>query len=92
MKTINVAELKTHLSRYLRLVRQGEHIVVLDRKEPIAELSPLRAEETSPWIRLEREGKVTLGSQEWTKLRTSSVKRKVPIQRLLRDVREDVGE
>jgi antitoxin (DNA-binding transcriptional repressor) of toxin-antitoxin stability system len=44
MKTINVTELKTHLSRYLRLASRGRRIVVRDRDEPIAEIGPPRAD------------------------------------------------
>ena len=37
---VNVAELKARLSHYLRMVRQGQPITVLDRKTPIARLTP----------------------------------------------------
>lgn len=38
---VGVAELKAHLSRYLREVRLGERVVVCDRDHPIAELVPV---------------------------------------------------
>jgi len=38
MKSAQIAELKARLSHFLRLVRRGEEIVVLDRREPIAKL------------------------------------------------------
>lgn len=41
MKTITISKLKNELSRFLRLVKQGETIIVLDRKEPVAEISPV---------------------------------------------------
>lgn len=44
MKTVKVAELKAHLSAYLRLVRRGHAVVVLDRETPIARLEPYRTE------------------------------------------------
>ncbi|HET6204347.1 MAG TPA: type II toxin-antitoxin system prevent-host-death family antitoxin [Planctomycetota bacterium] len=40
MKSVGVAELKSRLSQYLRRVRRGETIVVLDRQTPIARLVP----------------------------------------------------
>jgi antitoxin (DNA-binding transcriptional repressor) of toxin-antitoxin stability system len=40
MKTVGVRELKNRLSEYLREVRRGEHVLVTDRGEVIAELSP----------------------------------------------------
>ncbi len=36
------AEIRRHLSRFLKRVRAGERIVVTDRGEPIAELVPYR--------------------------------------------------
>lgn len=41
MIRINVTEAKTHLSRYLRRVEQGETIVLCRRNEPVAEVRPL---------------------------------------------------
>jgi antitoxin (DNA-binding transcriptional repressor) of toxin-antitoxin stability system len=43
MKTINVnvATLKARLSEYLRLVRKGTKVVVLDHKHPVATLGPI---------------------------------------------------
>jgi prevent-host-death family protein len=40
-KTVRVAELKSRLSEYLRRVRRGETVTVLDRDTPIARLTPL---------------------------------------------------
>src|SRR4030095_2796127 len=40
MRTVRVGELRNHLSRYLRMVRNGGRVVVLDRETPIAELGP----------------------------------------------------
>ncbi len=52
MKTINIGELKAHLSRELRLVRNGESIIVKDRNTAIATISPFEEEKkinvTSP--------------------------------------------
>lgn len=38
MKTASVSELKAHLSRFLRDVRRGDEVQVLDRGRPIARL------------------------------------------------------
>jgi len=40
MKRVGTADLKAHLSEHLRAVRDGEEIVVLDRREPIARVVP----------------------------------------------------
>ena len=42
MKQVRIAELKARLSEYLRAVRRGETIGVLDRETPVAEIVPVR--------------------------------------------------
>ena len=92
MKAINVTELKTHLSRYLRLASRGSRIVVQDRDEPIAELGPHRSASLSWRDRLAREGRLRPGTQNWGRLRISALDRRIDIQASLRAVREDPGE
>jgi len=50
VRTVNIAELKNRLSAYLDQVREGEEIIIRDRRKPIAKIVPLargdwRAEE-----------------------------------------------
>jgi prevent-host-death family protein len=40
MKTVGIAELKARLSEYLRGVRRGQELTVLDRETPIARIVP----------------------------------------------------
>lgn len=40
MKTVRIAELKARLSGYLREVRSGRSVTVLDRDTPIARIVP----------------------------------------------------
>jgi prevent-host-death family protein len=42
MKAVGIRELKAKLSEYVRLVRSGEVVLVTDRGEVVAELSPPR--------------------------------------------------
>jgi prevent-host-death family protein len=42
MKQVRIAELKARLSEYLRAVRRGESIAVLDRETPVAQIVPIR--------------------------------------------------
>jgi prevent-host-death family protein len=42
MKQVRIAELKARLSEYLRAVRRGETVAVLDRDTPIAHIVPVR--------------------------------------------------
>ena len=41
LRSVNIAVLKNELSRYLSQVRQGEELLVRDRKTPIAKIVPL---------------------------------------------------
>lgn len=41
MKQVRIAELKARLSEYLRAVRRGETVAVLDRETPIARIVPV---------------------------------------------------
>ncbi|MBV8491429.1 MAG: type II toxin-antitoxin system prevent-host-death family antitoxin [Candidatus Eremiobacteraeota bacterium] len=41
MRRVGIAELKARLSEYLRAVRRGETIAVLDRETPIARIVPV---------------------------------------------------
>jgi prevent-host-death family protein len=58
MTTVGVAELRQNLSRYLRLVEQGERLVVTDRNRPVAELGPPPTT-SADLDRLIAEGRVT---------------------------------
>jgi prevent-host-death family protein len=42
MKQVRIAQLKSHLSEYLRAVRGGQTIAVLDRETPVAQIVPIR--------------------------------------------------
>jgi prevent-host-death family protein len=46
MKQVRIADLKSHLSEYLRAVRGGQTIAVLDRETPIAQIVPIRKQTT----------------------------------------------
>ena len=59
MKTAPVTELKNRLSHYLRLVRRGETVTVLDRGKPVAQLTPVPAADDD-LQRLAAEGVVRL--------------------------------
>ena len=44
MSDVGIAELKARLSEYLRSVRNGESLTVLDRSTPIARIVPYAAQ------------------------------------------------
>lgn len=67
MKTVGIRELKNRLSEYLREVRRGESVLVTDRGEVVAEISPPSNDATEPGVpvallALAKRGLVTLGS------------------------------
>lgn len=45
MKTVKIASLKDGLSATLRLVQNGERVLVTDRSRPVAVLSPVEDED-----------------------------------------------
>ncbi|HKD15790.1 MAG TPA: type II toxin-antitoxin system prevent-host-death family antitoxin [Candidatus Angelobacter sp.] len=47
MRSVNVAELKNKLSKYLTFAKSGEEIVIRDRNLPVAKLIPFSAEGAS---------------------------------------------
>lgn len=47
MRSVNVAELKNQLSKYLTFAKSGEEIVIRDRNLPVAKLIPFSAEDAS---------------------------------------------
>ena len=47
MRTVNVAELKNQLSKYLMFARSGEEIVIRDRSLPVAKIVPFSGEDAS---------------------------------------------
>jgi len=47
MKSVNVAELKNRLNKYLTFAKSAEEIVIRDRNLPVAKLVPFSADEGS---------------------------------------------
>jgi prevent-host-death family protein len=44
MRSVNVAELKNQLGKYLKFARGGEEVVIRDRNLPVAKLVPFSAQ------------------------------------------------
>ena len=45
MRTVNIADLKAHLSAHIQRVRDGEEVLVCDRNRPVARIVPCPLEE-----------------------------------------------
>jgi prevent-host-death family protein len=56
--TVGIGELRQNLSKFLRRVERGESLVVTDRNRPVAELAPLRSNQSAV-ARLVAEGRAT---------------------------------
>jgi antitoxin (DNA-binding transcriptional repressor) of toxin-antitoxin stability system len=90
MKTMNIAALKANLSKVLKAVQAGETVTVLDRDQPIAEIAAIKPADSDPWRRLVRQGRLKLGTQDWSKLKVSKLPKRVRIQQILKRVNEDL--
>jgi prevent-host-death family protein len=91
MKTTAIADLKARLSRYLRLVRTGEEILITDRDVPIAKIVPVTdlGSELEALRDLERQGLLRLGSGRLPKDFWKMPRGKDPKASVRRAVREE---
>ena len=95
-RSVNVAELKNQLSKYLRFAKGGEEIVIRDRNLPVAKLVPFSAEEASEEeLLLVAAGKLRLPQNplnvdQLLKIRTGKVSGNEAIQALLEDRAESL--
>jgi prevent-host-death family protein len=62
VRRATVAELKNRLSEYLRAVRAGEEVLVLNRDQPVARIVPAGAARPSLEVRPPRPGAPRVGS------------------------------
>lgn len=64
MKTATVSKLKASLSEYLRQVKAGEEVLVVERGRPIAKLTPAQSGDTLPQhlVEMEKHGLIRVGS------------------------------
>lgn len=79
MRSVNVAELKNRLSKYLTFVKAGQEVVIRDRNLPVAKLIPFTAGDANDQdLLLVAAGKLRLPSarldvKELLKIRTGTV-------------------
>lgn len=64
MKILSVSELKTHLSKNLRLIKSGERLLITERGKPVAEVGPPPVPEDLALRRLYEAGLLRLGRQK----------------------------
>jgi len=84
MKSAKVSELKARLSAYLAAVREGEEVVVFDRKTPIARLVPWSGSSQDD-LAIEPSTRRLPALTELPRIR---LRRRVDVVRLLRESRD----
>jgi prevent-host-death family protein len=94
MLSVNIADLKNNLSRYLTQVRDGEEIIVRDRDTPVARIVPLSwSDDFDPHIKaLAAAGKLRLPEGKIPPEFWSEPRPRISLQRLLAAVEADREE
>jgi len=95
MRSVNVAELKNRLSKYLTFAKGGEEVVIRDRNLPVAKLVPFIGGDASEQdLLLVAAGKmrlpqIRLDVKKLSKIPTGSVRGNKAIQAVVSDREED---
>jgi prevent-host-death family protein len=93
MQRVGSREFKNRLGRYLRAVRNGQTLLVTDRGQPVAKVSPPEQDIDSQMTftdvlkKLEAEGKIRLPKRPLGKFRAVKIKGKPASQTILEDRR-----
>ena len=91
MRSVNVAELKNRLSKYLTFAKSGEEIIIRDRNLPVAKLVPFASDDASEEeLLLVAAGKMRMPKspvkvEKLLKIPTGRVARSEAIQALLHE-------
>lgn len=89
MKTVNISDLKAHLSAHIQVVKDGEEVLVCDRNKPVARIVPCDLTDYSEQEkRLVARGVLTLP----LKKRPASVSWPVPPGNVSNEVMEQVRQ
>ncbi len=83
MRQTNVSDLKARLSEYLAAVRNGETVVVHDRRTPIARLVPFEQQADELQV-----AEPTRPLRDLTKVKPIRLRRRVDVVKLLRESRD----
>jgi len=91
VRNASVADLKDHLSSYLRQVRAGEEILICDRRRPVAKLVPLTTagEANAEELALAAAGALRLPEQDLPDSYWDSPAPSVPLRRAVQAIRAD---
>ena len=82
MKRVKVSELKTKLSAYLTEVRNGDTVIVCDRKTPIAQIIPFDANAEGLQIQ-----EASQPIKELFESRAVRLRKRINVDKILREAR-----
>ena len=77
--TVGIRELKAHLSHYLRLVAQGDTVVITDHGKPVGQIMPIVEDLDARMKRLMETGVVAWSGKKYHPYHT-------PVERLKQNV------
>lgn len=86
MERIGIRDFRDHLSAYIRKVRGGEVIVILDHGRPVAHVSPAQYPEEAALQRMAAEGLLEWGGGKPAGP-AAPIKAKGPVSDLVKDMR-----
>ncbi|HZF39845.1 MAG TPA: type II toxin-antitoxin system prevent-host-death family antitoxin [Blastocatellia bacterium] len=98
MYSVNIAELKNNLSRYIEQVKAGKEIIIRDRNLAVARLAPINGTEApdDELQRLAAQGKIRMGKgpigDDYWKLprvKTGAIKARNVLQWLIDEERNE---
>ena len=84
MKEAKVSELKAKLSAYLADVRNGDTVVVCDRRTPIAQLVPYETDADAEGLQIQKARRPV---RELFEGRAVRLRKKADLDKILREVR-----
>jgi prevent-host-death family protein len=95
MRSVNVAELKNRLSKYLTFAKGGEEVIIRDRNLPVAKLVPFCADGSEEELLLVAAGKMRLPKNDvevdgLLRIRTGRVSHREGTHALLDDREESL--
>lgn len=85
MLQVKISDFKSHLSEYIKSVRQGGVVVVLDRYSPVARLMPYADEQHG----LELIPASKKNPEELKNLKKTTLKRKIDVMKILSQERAE---
>jgi len=52
--SVGIRDAKIHLSKFLKMVQEGNEVILTDRGRPVGKIVPIREQELPLWTRIKR--------------------------------------